>query len=349
MATTLPVSWVGIDVSKRTFDAGIAHAAQALAFEPSVLRDIPARQFLRTREGVKDFLAWAYRIADEAGAKLRVVMEATGAYSIELTAWLTEEAPECLPAIANPKRTSDFIKSLGVRNKTDKLEARGLALYGLQRQPAAYQALSPERAKLRNLLRYRDTLVQMRVAERLRAEEAAASPTVRKLQKRRLSQLDRDIKSLEKDMAAIVKKSDQLRRDVELLTSIYGVAFLTAAVILAEVGDLRHFTRARQLTAFAGVSPRLMHSGTSLRGSHLCKEGNARIRSALFMAATTAIRGDNQMGHYYRKLRDNGKPHKVALAAIMRKLLTIMRAILISKTKYEPLRNSCGKTCAKEA
>src|SRR5690606_21491500 len=159
-------------------------------------------------------------------------------------------------------------------------------------------------------------LVKQRAAETMRGSEPAASSKVRALQKRRSAQLDRDIKAVEKEMAAVVGKSPALQRDMKLLTSIYGVAFITAAVVLAEIGDLRKFTRARQLTAFVGVSPRHVHSGTSRRGSHLSKEGNGRVRQALYMAATTAVRGDNQMATYYRKLRSDGKPHKPALTAI---------------------------------
>lgn len=349
MATSHPCAWAGIDVAKASFDAAVALPSHALAFEPGMLRNIPVRSFARTKRGAQDFLAWAREIAPEDALELRVVMEATGAYSIELSAWLVECSPSLAPAIANARRTADFIKSLGVRNKTDKLEARALALYGLQRQPAPYEPLTPERAQLRSLVRYRDALVQERVAERQRAEEPAASATVRKLQKRRLAQLDRDIAKIEAEMRALIKSDANASRDVELLTSIYGVAFLTAAVILAEIGDLRRFMRARQLSAFAGISPKLLHSGTSQRRSHLSREGNARVRQALYMAATTAIRGDNQFSIYYQKLRAEGKAHKPALAAIMRKLLTTMRAVLVYQIPYQPHFKPSGKPCGKAA
>lgn len=353
MSTIQSTSWAGIDTAKLTFDAAVGHPSAALAFDPALLRNLPVRSFPRSREGAAGFLAWAGPIAEGAGTTLRIVMEATGAYSIELAAWLSELAPASMPAIANPKRTADFIKSLGIRNKTDKLEARALALYGLQRQPAAYEPLSPERAKLRSLLRYRDALVQERVAERLRAQESASSATVRKIQKRRMAQLDRDIKALEKDMHEVVQKSPELKRDIDLLTTIYGVAFLTAAVVLAEIGDLRRFARARQLTAFAGVSPRVVQSGTSRHTSHISKDGNGRVRQALYMSATTAIRGDNKFAKEYNAHRANNKPHKQALAPIMRKMLTVMRAILISENPYqahyEKMEPACGKVCGKAA
>jgi len=348
MSTPHTTTWAGIDVSKMSFDAAIA-TPLALAFDADVISKLPARKFERTPEGAAAFLAWARERAEETGTTLRAVMEATGAYSIELAAWLGELDPQLLPAIANPKRTCDFIKSLGLRNKTDKLEARALALYGLQRSPAPYEQLTPERAQLRSLLRYRDALVEQYTAERLRAEEPCACATVRKLQKRRLEQFKRDIAKLEEQMHKLIASVSQLHCDLKRLTTIYGVGFLTAAVILAEVGDLRRFRRARQLSAFAGLNPTLKHSGTSRHTSNLCKQGNGRVRKALYMAATTAIRGDNELAHYYQTLRAKAKVHKAALAAIMRKLLIIMRALIITQNDYRAHPKTSGKLPAKVA
>lgn len=349
MSLAQPAAWAGIDTAKVTFDASIAHPSQALVFDLALLHVMPVRTFARTREGAKEFVAWARKQTQEVGTGLRVVMEATGNYSIELAAWLTEIDEALLPAIANPKRTANYIKSLGLRNKTDKLEARALALYGLQRTPAPYEPLTTERAELRSLLRYRDALVDERVAERQRADETCACKAVSAMQKRRIEQLDRDIKSIEKNMRGLLTKTPTLKRDYELLTSIYGVAFVTASVILAEIGDLRRFTRARQLSAFAGLCPRLVHSGTSQRGSHLSKDGNRRVREALYMAVSTALRGDNQIAHFHRMLVQKGKRPMAAHAAAMRKLLTIMRAILITERAYDSQQGIGGKLCGKSS
>jgi transposase len=277
----------------------------------------------------------------------RAVMEATGAYSTQLAAWLTEAQPELRPAIANPKRTADFIQSLGLRNKTDRLDARALALYGMERRPAPYEPLRPERDQLRGLLRYRDALVQERVAENNRAKEPGHPAFVRALQKRRLSQLERDIEKLEQKARELFRKHPALQRDLDLLETIYGVGFLTAALILAELGDLRRFTQARQLTAFAGLSPRITQSGKTRRGTHLCKQGNGRVRQALYMAAVAATRGTTQLAQDYHALCERGKPRMVALGALMRKLLTVMRAVLLRQTPYQPFPKHAGKNGGK--
>lgn len=337
--------WAGLDVAKDSFDAALA--APALGASPAELRFMPVRTFARTPQGVHEFLAWSAALWPGSGAAPRAVMEATGAYSTELAAWLTQEQPALRPAIANPKHTADFISSLGLRNKTDRLEARALALYGLERRPAPYEPLSPERDELRGLLRYRDALVHERIAERNRAAEPGHPGRVRKLQQRRLRQLDRDIQTLDTQARELAGQHRALARDIELLQTIYGVGWLTAAIVRAELGDLRRFQNARPLTAFAGLSPRIHQSGKTRRATHLCKQGNGRVRQALYMAAVAATRGNTQLAQDYHRLCAREKIRMVALGALMRKLLTVMRAVLVHEQPYQPFHTPSGKLSAK--
>jgi len=327
--------WVGADVAKDTFDAGLVRCNQH--YPETQLREIPVRTFARSPQGVQTFLDWLDG-QGVAPTDARVVMEATGKYSVELTAWMKAQRQTLSPAIANPHQTSAFIKSMGLRNKTDRLEARALGFYGVERRPLAYEAPTPERKELRALSRYRDSLVRQRTALKNQLKELDDSSFVQKMQARRLRLLTGDIIRIEKKMKALVTQHQCLKHDIELLTSIYSIAFINATTILAELGDLRRFTLARQLTAFAGMSPRHRQSGTSIHGrSRLCKQGNPRIRQCLYLAAMTAIRGQNQFRDTYQRLLDEGKPRMVALGAIMRKLLILMRAILISGKPYNPM------------
>jgi len=326
--------WVGIDVAKATFDAAVVGPHQYYPDTP--LRDIPVQSFARCEQGVDDLLDWLGTVLENE-PPLRVVMEATGRYSTELAQWIRAKRTSLEPAIVNPRYTNSFIKSMGLRNKTDRLEARALAFYGLERQPMAYQPLTPVEAQLRDLSRYRDFLVRQRTEDKNRQRESAVSPVVVKLQNKRLKLLNDDIDRVEQQMECLVTDCADLKRDIQLLRSIYGVAFINAVTIRAELGDLRRFRRARQLTAFAGLSPRHHESGSSVRGrAHLCKQGNPRIRQCLYLSAMVAIRGDNQLAQTYRQLLAQGKPRMVALGAIMRKLLVVMRAILISGKPYQP-------------
>jgi len=341
------VYWKGIEVAKKKFDAALAAPGQH--FPQTPLREIPVQTFARDPQGVKNCLAWMRKQLAPTPAPLavRAVMEATGAYSVELSVWLCQQCPMLAPAIANPERTAAFIKSMGSRNKTDRLEARALAFYGLERQPPPDVPLTPEHRKLRELSRYRDTLITEKVAESNREEQQPQTKLIRKLQKRRDQQRQRDIAKLEAEMKCVIEASPQLKKDFDLLVSIPGVAFITATVILAEMGDLRRFGRARQATAFAGVTPRQTTSGTSVNGRpHLCKKGNPRIRQALYLAAMSAVRSDTPLRRTYERLLQHGKVPMVALGAIMRKLITVMRAILIAETPFQSQWKTSLKTAA---
>lgn len=334
--------WLGFDVSKRTFETGYARCDQHFPSTP--LRDLPFKSFDRTRKGVEQFLDWVDEIAP--GREARVVMEATGSYSTELSGWLLELRPSLAPAIENPKKASAFIDSLHQRNRTDGIAARGLAFYGVERRPAPYEPLSKSREELRELSRHRETLVEERTALKNRLKEGSSSKFVNTARERHLRHLDREIEKVEQKMRRVVKKDAAFTRDVGLLTSIDGVGFITAATIVAEIGDLRRFERARQLTAFAGVSPKVVESGTSVRGvTRMCKRGNERVRRILYLAAMASLttRRANSLKAMHRRLCENGKTGKSALGAIMRKLLTIMRAVLIRGKPYDPTFKKGGK------
>jgi transposase len=335
------VHWIGLDVSKKAFDAALVQPGQHYPETP--LRTVPAQTFPRNSQGVQQFLEWIDNQVPKA-APMRAVMEATGVYSLELCIWLCERRPQLAPAIVNPEQTAAFLKSMALRNKTDRLDARALAFFGVERQPKPYESLSPEHQALRELSRYRDVLVAEHVAETNREERGSTSALVRKLHARREQQRQRDIAKVEAEIKRLIEKTPTLQRDFTLLTSIPGVGFITAVVILAEMGDLRRFARARQVTAFAGVSPRIGDSGTSVHARpRLCKKGNGRIRQALYLAAMTSVRGTSYLADTYQRLLQHGKKPMVALGAIMRKLLTVMRAVLINEQPFNPGGKPCGK------
>lgn len=332
------VHWVGVDVAKKTFDAALVRDGQKWSFTP--LSSVPVRSFSRTREGVGEFLSWldSLMTGDEAPVVARAVMEATGRYSIELAVWMAELRPALAPAIEPPQQTAAFMKSLGLRGKTDRMEARALGFYGMERQPGACQPAGKEESLLRDLVRYRDFLVEQRVAEQNRAQEMKHCSLVTKMAGKRLILIDNDIKKVEAEMRKVCESAPGLKKDIEHLSTIYGVGFIVAAIIRSELGDLRRFGKAKQLTAYAGLNPSVRQSGTSVNGrAHMDKRGNPRVRKALYLSAMVAVRGKNELQQYYVKLRDEGKSAMSALGAVMRKLLVLMRAILISGKPYDPL------------
>lgn len=339
-----PFHWVGMDVSKPFFDAALlSQADQEIG---AAVREFPALRFPRTKAGTEEFVTWLEGLLGEEIETLetRVVMEATGKYSSELAVWLLETRRPLAAAIVNPQPAAHFIQSLALRNTTDRLAARALALYGLQRRPAPYEPPSKEEAGLRELTRYRHFLVEECTAMKNHAGEKAHTQVVLRTQARRRNRIEKDIAALEEQMHAQVAKAEGLKHDIALFETVYGIGFITAVTVRVELGDLRRFERARQLSAFAGLSPREVQSGTSVRKrTRMSKAGNKRVRSVLYMAACAAIARPNPWQVYYLQLRANGKKPMEALGALMRKLLVLMRAILISGKPYDPHYKTSGK------
>jgi transposase len=238
----------------------------------------------------------------------------------------------------NPIQIHAYIKSLGLRNKTDSLDARALAGFGPERKPMAWEKPSPAFVELKDLTRTRADLVDTRVAMRLRLKDhpRAAKGATRALEQI-IKALDRQIENLEAALRAHLDRHETLGTQVKRLTSIKGVGLITAVTIVGELGDLRRFIRSRQLTAFAGVSPRKKESGTSVRGrTRLCKQGNTRVRSVLYMAALSAVRYNPDLAQTYTGLLGKGLHWRAALGAVMRKLLILMRAMLKGEHDWLP-------------
>ncbi len=336
------VHWIGVDVASETFDAAVV--GPDVRANAQTLRRLPVDTFQRTPEGVREFVTWIGRhVGIQDPLPVRVVMEATGAYSIELAAMMCKQCPELRPAIVNPQYTAAFRESLGLRNKTDRLDARALAFFGLERCPDAYEPMSKEQAELRDLSRCRDNLVATRVAYENQCAQAIQSTLVRKTLRGFVERANKAIERIEAQMRLVIQLHEQLRRDYELLTSIPSVGFVTATVVLAEFGDLRRFGSSRQIGAHAGVTPRKVESGKSTRPARMSKRGNARVRQALYMAALSSPQFNPLMRETYHHMVVQGKKRMVAIGAIMRKILVLMRAVVVSGLPFDP----CGKPCGK--
>jgi len=272
-------------------------------------------------------------------------MEATGRYSPEMAAWLLRLRPAWAPAIIQPKLAHDFIKSVGLRNRTNRLVARCLAYYGVERRPAAYQPPQPQYAQLRELVRFRRQLVEEHTAQANQAGEPAQSSFVRREHSRRLKQSQRHIARVEAETRAFLAKHPQVQRDVALLMSIDGIGPIVSLTLLAELGDLRRFASGRQLVAFTGLNPSNVHSGQSVHSpAHLFRGGNRHARHILYLAAMAAIRKANGFQQFYLRLLEKHPEHPVvALGAVMRKLLLVARTVLVHGVPFDPHSLSCGE------
>ena len=337
-----PIWWLGLDVSKDTFDVAL-HPPLRPGQAPA-LDKLRTEKFPRTRQGIQQLLVWADSLIplpdqpEQPAPTLRAVMEATGSYSHQLAIWMIAERACTAPAIINPHVTAAHAQSLGTRNKTDKADARVIARFGAERCPSAWEEPTPEHRALRELSRERSHVLTQLCAQREHGREANSVKLVAKIQSRLLKQLEKALKELDKAIDGLIKKTPQFAKDFEIVSSVEGIGRVVFTTVTAECGDVRRFKTSRQLSAFAGLAPCQRLSGSSVHGkSHISKRGNPELRRVLYMAAMVAIRNpESSMGSFYQRLIKAGKPKMAALMAVARKLLVLMRALLITGKKYDP-------------
>lgn len=251
-----------------------------------------------------------------------VLFEATGRYDSLLRSRLA--AAGVPHARVNPARARDFARAAGFLAKTDKVDARMLARMAGVLAPDAEPPADPDRERLASLHRRRDQLVAGRAEERVR-REAAGSEDERDSLARHIAWLSDEIADIEKRIAALFTAVDSLRRARDRLRSAPGIGPVAAATLLALLPELGQRS-SRTIAALAGLAPLNRDSG-QFRGARRIAGGRPRVRQALYMAALAAIRRGGRFNAFYEKLRDAGKPAKVAIIAVARKLLLALNAM----------------------
>lgn len=319
--TIHPTRWLGLDISAATFDAtlGIEGAA------PELRSDVT--NYPRTRSGILACLG-------KAGEITGVALESTGRYSQEVAEWLREARPGLRVCVLNPMQVKAFGRSLAVRNKNDRIDARVIACFAASHRPEASWVPEPERMRLRELLHEREALVQM-LADTRKRPNSGQSGLLKDVREGIVRQLKSAIARIEAGIHELMDAHPTMKADMKRMMTIPGVGPIVAISVLAILGDLRRFQRARQLGAYVGVSPRQRVSGTSVRGrTRMCKQGNSRIRQLLYLAAMASLRAGGPMKIVFESLVARGKARKSALGAVMRRLLLLMRAVLVHETDY---------------
>ncbi|MFY9641114.1 MAG: IS110 family transposase [Rhodomicrobium sp.] len=274
----------------------------------------------------KLLMAQMRRNANLSLGPLLVVCEATGGYERPLLEICIELG---LPAHkAHGSRVRHFAKYLGLIAKTDPIDARALALYGLQTEGLRlYVPLTPELAALAALKARRDQIQAMLLAETSRLEHVR-HPSVSRSLKEHIASLRKSLAALEAQIAAHIQASGTLARKAALMRSLKSIGPGTAAALLAYMPELGTFSRG-QAASMAGLAPFDDKSGKSSLPSHI-EAGRAIVRKALYMAALTAIRHNRIMKSFAERLRRNGKCAKAAITAVMRKLIVTLNAMLRS-------------------
>ena len=297
--------FVGVDVSKDRLDMHVLPANEAF----SVARDA---------EGIAILVA---RIAGLPPAL--IVLEATGGFEQVVAASL---AAAGLPVVViNPRQIRDFARAVNRLAKTDRIDAALIALFAERVRPPVRPLPDAQAKLLDELVTRRRQVIEMIVAEgnRLRQTENRRLKTRierhRKLLQDELTEIDRELDDS-------IRGTPIWRETGDLLQSVPGVGKGTARILIAELPELGKLDR-RKIAALVGVAPFNRDSG-QMRGRRMVGGGRAGVRAALYMAALVASRHNTVIAAFYQRLRAGGKPAKVALTACMRKLLTILNAIL---------------------
>lgn len=260
-----------------------------------------------------------------------VVLEATGGYEVPVAAALGSAG---LPvAVVNPRQIRDFARATGQLAKTDTLDALIIALFAEAVQPEARPLPTAQAQALGELVARRRQLTDMLGAESNRQQQAH-DPRLQRRIATHIRWLTKALAELEADLDDTIRSSPLWRAQDNLLQSVPGVGGVTAFTLIADLPELGHLDR-RKIAALVGIAPLNRDSG-AWRGRRLIAGGRPTVRGVLYMAALTAIRFNPVIAHFYQRLTAAGRPKKVALIAAMRKLLTMLNAILRDQRPWQP-------------
>jgi transposase len=304
--------YVGVDVAKDRLDIHVRPSGDAFV----VARD---------HEGLNDLVE---RLRGLSPAL--VVLEATGGFEVTVAAALSSAG---LPlAVVNPRQIRDFARSTGRLAKTDALDAAAIAHFAEAIQPEPRPLPDDRSRELGELVARRRQVIDMMVAENHRARELR-NPRLRKRIVRHICALQKELAEIEKDLDDSIRGTPIWREKDDLLRSVPGIGNATARTLLADLPELGSLDR-KQIAALAGLAPFNRDSG-KLRGRRMIRGGRAPVRCALYMATVVASRCNPTIATFYKRLRAAGKPGKVAIIACMRKLLTILNAIIRDRTPWQ--------------
>jgi transposase len=325
---------VGVDIAKADFKAVFS----VLTAEHAVLVR-GSRTFANTSLGFARLLAWAQGKACE-GLPLSFTMEATGVYYEGLAYFLHERGRAVHVVLPNQSRR--YGQSLGLKSKTDLLDAQMLAQLGLERSLRAWLPLSPQLLRLKQLTREREALVQDRTGalNRLHALRHQGRPCPSSIARaeRRVALLNELVREVEAELRQAVAKDGALAERLRYLESIPGVGFLTAVVVVAETNGFATFGSIKQLTSYAGLDVRVAESGSWRGRSKISKRGNRYIRKALYFPAFSKARLHAPTRQYYERLKDKKGRAMVAAVAVQRKLLGLMFTLWKKQEAFGDIR-----------
>lgn len=319
-------TFIGVDVSKRYLDVAVRPSGQTFRID---LAEMELDRVVAQIGGLRAAL---------------VVVEASGGYERQLVAELC--AAGIAVSVVNPRHVRDFARAAGRLAKTDRIDSAMLAHFGEAMRPARYEPLGAAQQELLVLVTRRRQLVRMRAQEKARSSDGA-SRDVQTGIRAHIRWLTTQVTKLEAAIERAIANDEALRTRSELLQSVPGVGSVTAATLITQLPELGTLER-RRLAALTGIAPFNCDSG-QYAGRRRCWGGRGDVRVALYMATIAGMRkGRNEAlrAHYHRLLA-RGKPPLVAIVACMRKLLTVLNALVRAGGPFRlPTPILCaGSTC----
>ena len=317
--------WYGVDVSKDSFAAtlydGISNnKSEVLVFDSN-------------RKGVKSFLSWRKKHACEI-LPSAIVMESTGCYSARLADLMLKQDSSIHVSICNARSVAYYIKSHSA-NKTDASDARLIARYGYDSQPSKLREKSHEEKIIKELVSEREKLVNIMTMLKNKDETLEYEKT-KKINNDVISGIEEKIKELDEEMKAVIKQSEEISAEIELMDTVPGVGWLSAAIIYGLLGSLKQYTRP-QLSALSGLCPVISQSGSAPVKSKLSKNGSSYLRQILYLDVTQAMKKIPSLISLRERLLARENTSKMtARCACMRKLLLIIKGVVESGIPFDP-------------
>ena len=310
---------LGVDVAKAKLD--IALRLPSGKFRSKVVPN--------SSEGFGRLSEWLKR---HGADRVHACMEATGVYHESAAEFLADAGHAV--SVVNPARIKAFGVASMVRTKTDKKDARLIARFCTEKRPAPWEPPSETLRELRALVARRDALEGMRTQEKNRLHVARAP--VRPGIKEHIEYLEKTLRGIETEIRRKTDDDPDLKKQRKLLESIPGIGLKTVPVLLSFFGGALRFGNARQAAAYAGLDPRQHESGSSIRlKTRLSKMGHVFLRKSLYMPAMVAVTKTSWGQAFKARLAANGKPPKVIICAMMRKLVHVAFGILRSGKPFD--------------
>lgn len=336
---------IGIDISMDDF-----HACIKVRKADGTISIKGTRSFENTDKGFKELLIWTLR-QDKDNSPIMFVMEATGVYYENLAYFLYASGQQVSVVLAN--KVKSYIRSLNIKTKTDKVDSKVIAGFGIERELDLWQPMSPVYKSLRDLCR--ELLSMKKELQRAKCQLHAMNKSYEKMESivalkaEQLQFYKRAIKLLQEEIKSIVNKDAALKEKIRRVQTTPGLGFETIVILACETNGFALFNNLRQLVSYAGLDVSFNESGNFRGKTRISKKGNSRIRQALFMPSLSATRANEPIKKLYGRICErNPDIKKKGIVAGMRKLLILTYILWKKDEEYDKVYQWGEKASSKD-